>query len=347
MSVIYDIGGTSNNCFSINGKANILQGDEEPKNIQGQNGDIYLQSVGRLWSKRNGLWQAVESSTASWPLPTKNNQLVTVSPSETGFTVSYTDEVTAEDFTDIAYKSRTNTFTNKNTFSNSNTFSGTNTFSNSNTFSGTNTFTNKNTFSEQIVTTKNDFLRSKQGNYGIIYRNDGSNYYILLTNSGDQDGSWNSLRPYTMNLSNGNITFATTCTFSKTIQGTALNALWGDLAEFYESDNEYPKGTLVKFGGDKEITIADDEVNAVVTSQPGVLLNGQMENGVAIALCGRVPVRTIGKVKKFDYLTLSEIPGVARALEDKEFSMNVVARALEDKDTEEEDLVLCVVKFDI
>ena len=317
MSVIYDIGGTSNNCFSINGKANILQGDEEPKNIQGQNGDIYLQSVGRLWSKRNGLWQAVESSTASWPLPTKNNQLVTVSPSETGFTVSYTDEVTAEDFTDIAYKSRTNTFTNKNTFS------------------------------EQIVTTKNDFLRSKQGNYGIIYRNDGSNYYILLTNSGDQDGSWNSLRPYTMNLSNGNITFATTCTFSKTIQGTALNALWGDLAEFYESDNEYPKGTLVKFGGDKEITIADDEVNAVVTSQPGVLLNGQMENGVAIALCGRVPVRTIGKVKKFDYLTLSEIPGVARALEDKEFSMNVVARALEDKDTEEEDLVLCVVKFDI
>ena len=207
MSVIYDIGGTSNNCFSINGKANILQGDEEPKNIQGQNGDIYLQSIGRIWSKRNDLWQAIESSTASWPQPSKANQLVTVSPSETGFTVSYTDEVTAEDFTDIAYKSRANTFTNKNTFSNANTFSG------------ANTFTNKNTFSEQIVTTKNDFLRSKQGNYGIIYRNDGSNYYVLLTNSGDQDGNWNTLRPYTMNLSNGNITFGTTCTFSKTIQG--------------------------------------------------------------------------------------------------------------------------------
>ena len=150
-----------------------------------------------------------------------------------------------------------------------------------------------------------------------------------------------------MNNSNGNLTFATTCTFSKTIQGTALNALWGDLAEFYESDNEYPKGTLVKFGGEKEITVADDEVNAVITSQPGVLLNSQMENGQAIALCGRVPVRVIGKVNKFEYLTLSEIPGVARALDDEEFSMNVVARALEDKETEEEGLVLCVVKFDI
>ena len=263
-----------------------------------------------------GQKEMVESTTSSWPLPTKNNQLVTVSPSETGFDVSYTN-TTAEDFDHIAYQTKSNTFQNKNTFS------------------------------EQIVSTKNDFLRSKQGNYGIIYRNDGSNYYVLLTNSGDQDGTWNTLRPYTMNLSNGNITFGTTCTFSKTIQGTALNALWGDLAEFYESDNEYPKGTLVKFGGEKEITIANDEVNAVITSQPGVLLNSQMENGQAIALCGRVPVRVIGKVNKFEYLTLSEIPGVARALDDEEFSMNVVARALEDKETEEEGLVLCVVKFDI
>ena len=316
MSVIYDIGGTSNNCFSINGKANILQGDEDPKNIQGQNGDIYLQSIGKLWSKRNDQWQAVESSTASWPLPTKNNQLVTVSPSETGFDVSYTN-ATAEDFDHIAYQTKENTFTNKNTFN------------------------------KQIVSTEVDFLRSVRGDYGVMFRNDGSNTYILLTNQGDQYGSYNALRPFALNNSTGKLTFSTDCTFTKTIQGTALNALWGDLAEFYESDNEYPKGTLVKFGGEKEITIANDEVNAVITSQPGVLLNSQMENGQAIALCGRVPVRTIGKVNKFEYLTLSEIPGVARALEDKEFSMNVIARALEDKETEEEGLVLCVVKFDI
>ena len=146
----------------------------------------------------------------------------------------------------------------------------------------------------------------------------------------------------------GNETINGVKTFTQTIQGTALNALWGDLAEFYESDNEYPKGTLVQFGGEKEITIAIDEVNAVITSQPGVLLNGCMENGQAVALVGRVPVRTIGKVNKFDYLTLSEIPGVAKVLEDDEYSMtNVIARALEDKDSEEESLVLCVVKFSI
>ncbi|MFA5320863.1 MAG: tail fiber domain-containing protein [Candidatus Omnitrophota bacterium] len=41
------------------------------------------------------------------------------------------------------------------------------------------------------------------GSYGIIHRNDGSNYYILLTNAGDQSGSWNSLRPFRINNSTG------------------------------------------------------------------------------------------------------------------------------------------------
>lgn len=136
--------------------------------------------------------------------------------------------------------------------------------------------------------------------------------------------------------------------FTQPIDGTAMYAFWGDLAEFYESDCQYPKGTLVKFGGEKEITIADDEVNAVITSQPGVVLNSQMENGQAIALCGRVPLRVIGKVNKFDYLELSDIPGVAKAFDCDEYpTTNVVARALENKDSYEEGLVLCVVKFEL
>ena len=148
----------------------------------------------------------------------------------------------------------------------------------------------------------------------------------------------------------GDETIAGTKTFSSTINGTALYANWGDLAEHYKTDYQYPKGTLVQFGGEKEITIADDEVNAVITSQPGVLLNNQMENGQAIALCGRVPVRVIGKVNKFDYLHLSSIPGVAESVknsEDEYPSSNVIARALESKESSDEGLVLCVVKFEI
>ena len=142
----------------------------------------------------------------------------------------------------------------------------------------------------------------------------------------------------------GNETIKGVKTFTEVIQGTAYSAYWGDLAEFYESDNEYPKGTLVKFGGEKEITIANDEVNAVITSEPGFILNRQMENGQPIALCGRVPVRVIGKVNKFDYLTLSDIPGVARAREVNDIC-SFTARALEQKESEEEGLILCVVRF--
>lgn len=42
--------------------------------------------------------------------------------------------------------------------------------------------------------------------YGAIHRMDGSNYYILLTNSGNADGTWNGLRPFRINLPNGAVT---------------------------------------------------------------------------------------------------------------------------------------------
>ena len=45
-------------------------------------------------------------------------------------------------------------------------------------------------------------------------------------------------------------------TFKQTINGVALKAKWADLAEYYEADREYTPGTLVQFGGDKEITVA-------------------------------------------------------------------------------------------
>lgn len=44
-------------------------------------------------------------------------------------------------------------------------------------------------------------FRAVQGNYGFMIRNDGSDTYFLLTNSGDAYGSWNGLRP--LSISNG------------------------------------------------------------------------------------------------------------------------------------------------
>ena len=41
--------------------------------------------------------------------------------------------------------------------------------------------------------------------YGAIHRMDGSNYYILLTNLNDANGSWNGLRPFRIGLADGYI----------------------------------------------------------------------------------------------------------------------------------------------
>lgn len=48
-------------------------------------------------------------------------------------------------------------------------------------------------------------VRWVQGNYGAIWRQDGSSLYLLFTASGNQYGSWNSLRPFTVDLVSGQV----------------------------------------------------------------------------------------------------------------------------------------------
>jgi hypothetical protein len=46
-------------------------------------------------------------------------------------------------------------------------------------------------------------FRAIGGNYGTIFRQDGSDFYLLTTNSGDQYGNWNSFRPLSVNNASG------------------------------------------------------------------------------------------------------------------------------------------------
>ncbi len=134
-------------------------------------------------------------------------------------------------------------------------------------------------------------------------------------------------------------------TFTSIIKGTAMNANWADLAEYYEADRYYPFGTLVCFGGENEITIATTEVNAVISDQPGLVLNGSKmgeENFLPIALCGRVEICVNGKVNKFDKIVLDKThPGFGVVDND---ATDPIAIALADK-IEGEERVLCVSKF--
>ena len=123
----------------------------------------------------------------------------------------------------------------------------------------------------------------------------------------------------------------------------AVNAEYADLAERYESDNPYSAGTVVKIGGNKEITIANsnDEVFGVISTDPAVLMNKSAGSDIThppVALIGRVPVRVKGKVSKGQKLIVGEA-GVAVAASGTVDRDIVIGKALADKYTEEESLI--------
>ena len=143
----------------------------------------------------------------------------------------------------------------------------------------------------------------------------------------------------------GDETIAGTKTFSSTINGTALQAMWADLAENYTSDNKYEEGTLIEFGGNNEITIANKKVNGVISSKPALLLNSK-EKGQPVALAGKVPVKVEGKINKFDKLILKG-NGIARKKKWYEFYKRTIAISLEENNNEGIKKVLCVTKFNL
>lgn len=66
------------------------------------------------------------------------------------------------------------------------------------------------TLTGNLISTVADALRLINGGYGAIFRNDGTDLYILLTNKNAASGSWNNLRPFKINLATGNIDFGHT-----------------------------------------------------------------------------------------------------------------------------------------
>jgi len=89
--------------------------------------------------------------------------------------------------------------------------------------------------------------------------------------------------------------------------GSRLNATYADLAEYYEADNEYEPGTVLEFGGHKEVTLAESltpRVAGVVSTNPAYVMNSTCEGEhiVAIALQGRVPCKVRGPIRKGDML---------------------------------------------
>ena len=132
------------------------------------------------------------------------------------------------------------------------------------------------------------------------------------------------------------------------LTGTATQAQYADLAEMYSADADYEPGTVMIFGGDKEITQStithDSRVAGVVSTDPAHLMNATLENGTAIALQGRVPCKVKGIVRKGDLITTSNIPGVGTKMNKDLYEIGcVIGKALEDHNSAEQGVIEVVV----
>ena len=127
---------------------------------------------------------------------------------------------------------------------------------------------------------------------------------------------------------------------------TATAAQYADLAEKYSSDEEYLPGTVVMFGGDKEVTISDERTKAVagvVSSNPAYLMNSMLEGmSVDVALQGRVQCKVQGFIKKGDMIVAGATPGVGVA-DDDPILGTVIGKALENYDSTEIGMIEVVV----
>ena len=100
----------------------------------------------------------------------------------------------------------------------------------------------------------------------------------------------------------GNI--GSTSTYFNNIFAQATTALYADLAEVYEADADYAPGTVVSFGGTKEVTVSategDPTVAGVISANPSYLMNNGLtaDHRAIVALTGRVHTSVTGAVTK-------------------------------------------------
>ena len=187
---------------------------------------------------------------------------------------------------------------------------------------------------------KTDAIHAKSNNCGLPNSTDPLSIIGTVTAQGDwniQDDLNVGGTLTTTEITAGSTATAGTITGAWTLTpGSTMQSTYADLAELYLPDQEYEPGTVVELGGDAEITqtteLASDQVFGVVSTDPAYIMNAGLENGLPVALAGRIPVKVIGPVNKGDRLISSSIHGVAVSIKhaDKNYDpTTVIGRSLE------------------
>ena len=197
------------------------------------------------------------------------------------------------------------------------------------TVSSTNTVIN-----DSLVVLNNGTTGNNAKDVGhIIERGDLTNVGMIWDESADQFAFVNTTEDGT---TSGNVTIASYANIRADVATlTATTARYADLAERYEADAQYDAGTVVIFGGDKEITMANGEydhrVAGLISSAPAYMMNSEAGDDAThpyVALTGRVPCKVTGSIKKGDLLCTSAMAGHAMAGEAK--CGHMIGKALED-----------------
>jgi hypothetical protein len=134
----------------------------------------------------------------------------------------------------------------------------------------------------------------------------------------------------------GNI--GSSSTYFNTVFAKATSAQYADLAELYEADAEYAPGTVLEFGGNKEVTLSTEasstRVAGVVSTNPSYIMNAglEAEHVAQVALQGRVPCQVVGPVRKGDMM-VSAGNGAAR-VDNAARAGTIIGKSLENFDGE-------------
>lgn len=135
-----------------------------------------------------------------------------------------------------------------------------------------------------IVSKAADGFRIAYGNYGFFIRNDGGTTYFLLTNSGDSMGTWNGLRPLTINNGTGQVSIGTplvvTHSSGLTVTSTAGDAIsWGSAGACLANDGNLKGSRWKSFGGSEWAGDALSWVNNNNVAKAGDTMSGTLTMG--------------------------------------------------------------------
>jgi hypothetical protein len=175
-----------------------------------------------------------------------------------------------------------------------------------------------------------------------FYDND---YHQFRTQSGVSLAPVEASSIITTSLTTGGNTTSGTVTGRWTLTGTTpsesrFEATYAaDLAEYYEGDKEYEVGTVLVFGGDKEVTTSnkrgDPKVAGVVSDRAAyVMYAGCPGLKNLVALQGRVPCKVVGKIEKGDLIVCAGIHGVGTVADGDVRAGTIIGKAIEAYDSD-------------